>query len=113
MEGVIKTHPLIAAVLVVGSGQPQSSLLIETASPPQNKLEEEKLIGEIWPVVRDANKQCPSYGRIYRNMIIFTSVDKPMLKTSKGLSSASLHWNCTPKSSIVFTSPVRIIYRPP
>ncbi|KAJ3578218.1 hypothetical protein NPX13_g2342 [Xylaria arbuscula] len=84
MEGIIKAHPLVVAVLIVGAGRPQSSLLVETASPPQNKIEKDEMTDGIWPAVEDANRQCPSYGRIYHNMILFTSPDKPMLKTSKG-----------------------------
>ncbi|KAF2999575.1 putative secondary metabolism biosynthetic enzyme [Neopestalotiopsis sp. 37M] len=85
MESVIETCPAVGAALVMGFGRPQSSLLIEPSSaPPESSTGEAELLDTIWPVVQEANKKSPSYGRIHKNMIMFTSATKPMQKTGKG-----------------------------
>lgn len=85
MESVIETCPAVGAALVMGFGRPQSSLLIEPSSaPPESSTGEVELLNTIWPVVQEANKKSPSYGRIHKNMIMFTSATKPMQKTGKG-----------------------------
>ncbi|KAI1813507.1 hypothetical protein GGS20DRAFT_553164 [Poronia punctata] len=84
MECAIVANPAVTAVLVVGSGRIQSSLLLETATPPTSEEERERLVDEIWPTVQVANSHCPSYGRVHRNMILFTSAEKPAFKASKG-----------------------------
>ncbi|KAI0008847.1 hypothetical protein F4779DRAFT_418501 [Xylariaceae sp. FL0662B] len=85
MESIIETSAAVGAALVTGFGRPQSSLLIEAStSPPKDKAEKEKLLDAIWPAVQEANQNSPPYSRIHRNMILFTTVTKPMQKTGKG-----------------------------
>lgn len=84
MEGIICAHPAVNAALINGIGQFQSTLLVEAAQPPQNEEEEAKLVEEIWSTVQDANTASPSHARIHRDMIMFTSVDKPFLRAGKG-----------------------------
>ncbi|KAI1123749.1 hypothetical protein F5Y10DRAFT_45890 [Nemania abortiva] len=84
MEDMINRNPVVNAALVAGQGRFQSSLLIEAVNPPENAEDEQRLIDLIWPSVEAANKECPSHGRIHRNMIIFTSAEKPMLRAAKG-----------------------------
>lgn len=36
------------------------------------------------PVVEEANKNSPTFGRIFKEMILVTSDDKPMLRAAKG-----------------------------
>lgn len=84
MEAVIASHPEVSAVLIAGLGRFQSSLLIEAVNPPTDDHEKEILIDKIWPSVQAANDISPSHGRIHRNMILFTSADKPMLRAGKG-----------------------------
>jgi thioester reductase-like protein len=84
MEGVIAANPAVSAALIAGFGRFQSSLIIEPVTPPTNASEKEALLDAIWPSVEAANRMCPSHGRIHRNMILFTSVDKPMPRAGKG-----------------------------
>ncbi|KAI1142682.1 hypothetical protein F5Y05DRAFT_126811 [Hypoxylon sp. FL0543] len=84
MESIINANPAVSAALITGLGRFQSSLLVEAVKPPTNDAEKEELLEAIWPSVQAANKESPSHGRIHRNMIIFTSADKPMLRAGKG-----------------------------
>lgn len=84
MESIINANPAVSAVLVTGLGRFQSSLLVEAFLPPVTGAEKESLLSAIWPSVEAANKNSPSHGRIHRNMITFTSTDKPMLRAGKG-----------------------------
>ncbi|KAI2626807.1 hypothetical protein GGS21DRAFT_529260 [Xylaria nigripes] len=84
MENIINGNPAVKSALVCGQGYFQSSLLVEAVSPPASAEDEKRLLDAIWPSVQAANEECPSHGRIHRNMIVFTSAAKPMLRASKG-----------------------------
>ncbi|RYP70035.1 hypothetical protein DL771_005726 [Monosporascus sp. 5C6A] len=84
MESIIETHPAVSAARIAGFGRFQSSLLVEAVTPPTSNAEKEELLNTIWPSVQAANKHGPSYGRIHRDMIIFTLPGKPMLRAGKG-----------------------------
>ncbi|KAK3316404.1 hypothetical protein B0H66DRAFT_561211 [Apodospora peruviana] len=85
MEGMICAHPAVGAALVGGAGRFQSCLLVEAASkPPAGEEERQALIGAIWSTVEAANRQSPSHGRIHRDMVLFTTAEKPMLRAGKG-----------------------------
>lgn len=89
MENIIVANHAVNSALIAGTGQPQSSLLVEVAENFLG-LEERELLDIIWPSVEAANEMSPSYGRIYRHMIAFTSIDKPMLRAGKGTVQRSL-----------------------
>ncbi|KAI0120267.1 hypothetical protein F4776DRAFT_633434 [Hypoxylon sp. NC0597] len=84
MENIIIANPAVSAALITGLGRFQSSLLVEAVNPPTTEEEKEELLEAIWPSVQAANKESPSHGRIHRNMIAFTTTDKPMLRAGKG-----------------------------
>lgn len=84
MEDIIQAHLAVKGVIICGTGHFQSSLLVETAEPLTDDLERERLLEEIWPFIEKANKQSPSHGRIQRDMVIFTTADKPMARAGKG-----------------------------
>ncbi|KAH8157064.1 hypothetical protein CIB48_g11185 [Xylaria polymorpha] len=84
MEHIISANPAISVALVAGQGRFQSSLLVEAVNPPADAQEAEELLETIWPSVLAANKTSPSHGCIIRNMIMFTSPSKPMLRAGKG-----------------------------
>ena len=83
MEGVMTSHPAIKSALVGRQGEFQASLLIELHLPPTTPQEREALLNMVWPTVQRANQECPAHGRILRNFIIFTTAEKPMLRTDK------------------------------
>lgn len=84
MESIISANPAVSAALVTGFGKFQSSLLVEPLEPIKNEAEKEQLMTAIWPSVQAANKEGPSHARIHRDMIAFTSPDRPMLRAGKG-----------------------------
>ncbi|KAI0423280.1 hypothetical protein F5X98DRAFT_369287 [Xylaria grammica] len=84
MEDIINSNPAVDAAFIAGQGRFQSSLLVEALVPPANAQDRQNLLEAIWPSVHVANAKCPSHGRIHRNMILFTTAAKPMLKTGKG-----------------------------
>jgi thioester reductase-like protein len=84
LESAINANKPVQAAIVAGLGRFQSCLLVEAVKPPTTEAEKKELVNEIWPSIEAANKKCPSHGRIHRDMIIFTSADKPMPRAGKG-----------------------------
>ncbi|KAI1461664.1 hypothetical protein F4805DRAFT_412942 [Annulohypoxylon moriforme] len=84
MESIIVANPAVRAAIVTGYERFQSSLIVEAVDPPTNGFQKEELLEAIWPSVRKANEEIPSYGRIHRNMIVFTTPEKPMPRAGKG-----------------------------
>ena len=84
MEGMISAHPLIRSAIVGGYGKFQSCLLVEPVNCSATPKDEVKLLDDIWPTIELANQNCPSYGRIMKDFILFTSSEKPVLRTGKG-----------------------------
>ncbi|KAI8945650.1 hypothetical protein F4801DRAFT_114075 [Xylaria longipes] len=93
MEDMINGNPAVNVALIVGQGRFQSSLLVEAVNPPANAEDKQRLLEAIWPSVQVANSECPSHGRIHRNMITFTSAVKPMLRAGKGTVQRRLTLN--------------------
>ncbi|KAF4961276.1 hypothetical protein FSARC_10223 [Fusarium sarcochroum] len=84
-EDIISANPAVSAALVVGTGRPQSSLLVEAVSPPTNGSEREQLLDEIRESIEAANNALPAkQQKLGRDMILFTSPEKPMLRAGKG-----------------------------
>lgn len=84
MEDIIQAHSAVKGAVICGTGHFQSSLLVETAEPSTDDAERERLLEEIWPFIEKANKQSPSHGRIQRDMVLFTTADRPMPRAGKG-----------------------------
>ncbi|KAI5918368.1 hypothetical protein F4810DRAFT_704251 [Camillea tinctor] len=84
MESIISANPAVKGAIINGLGRFQSSLLVDTVHPPRNESERLVLLDAIWPSVKAANEKSPSHGRIYRNMILFVSADKPVPRAGKG-----------------------------
>jgi len=84
MEQIIHSHPLIRSALVVGEGRYSPALLIEPAQPVDLETEKAIVIESTWPVVELANDESPAHGKIWESLVIFTTSDLPMLRSSKG-----------------------------
>ncbi|KAJ4386322.1 hypothetical protein N0V93_009216 [Gnomoniopsis smithogilvyi] len=84
MEDIIQAHSAVKGAVICGTGHFQSSLLVETAEPSTEAAERARLLEEIWPFIEKANKHSPSHGRIQRDMVLFTTADRPMLRAGKG-----------------------------
>lgn len=84
-ERILNAHPAVNSALVCGHGRFKAALLIEANSPPDTKQERSALLEEIWPSIVLANKKTTSsYGQISEDLILFTSMTRPMLRAAKG-----------------------------
>ncbi|KAI1758278.1 hypothetical protein F4782DRAFT_544611 [Xylaria castorea] len=86
MENFIGAHPDVMGVLVAGSHHFRLCLLIELRpnSRPESEEERQKILDELWPKIEDANNAAPKFGRVPKELIIFTSPEKPFSRASKG-----------------------------
>ncbi|KIK57239.1 hypothetical protein GYMLUDRAFT_247199 [Collybiopsis luxurians FD-317 M1] len=89
IEEIITTSPFVHGAVMFGRQRDQPGILIELApshEPRENADEAEivKLRNLIWPVVEEANKIAPAFSRIYKEMTIFSSSEKPLPRVGKG-----------------------------
>ncbi|KAI6102822.1 putative aminoadipate reductase [Pisolithus sp. B1] len=88
METVIGTSRQVSGVCMFGRGRSQIGVLVEPRPQYAVDVEDEKQVAEfrnlIWPVVEEANKDAPNFSRIFKEMILVTSRDKPMSRAGKG-----------------------------
>ncbi|KAG9309639.1 putative aminoadipate reductase [Chiua virens] len=88
MESIIASSPLVKGVVMFGRERNQVGVLIEPRPGYTIDIHDEKAVAEfrnqIWPVIDEANKPSPAFSRIFKEMILITSADKPMLRAPKG-----------------------------
>ncbi|TGO54745.1 hypothetical protein BELL_1497g00010 [Botrytis elliptica] len=86
MEQQISHHPEVRAALVIGAHRFQTALLIELISPQAlSTVERAKAIERIWPTIQQANQECPRHAKVAKSHVFFTSPDKPMGRSGKGM----------------------------
>lgn len=84
-ERILNGHAAVNFALVCGHGRLRAALLIEAKSPPETKEEKSVSLEKIWPSIELANmKTTSSYGQIIEDLVLFTSVTKPMARAGKG-----------------------------
>ncbi|KIJ16134.1 hypothetical protein PAXINDRAFT_76105 [Paxillus involutus ATCC 200175] len=89
IESIIRSSlsPLVKAALMFGRERNQVGILIEPHPEHAIDVNDEKAVVEfrnkIWSVIEEANKTLPASSRIFKEMILITSSDKPMLQTAK------------------------------
>ncbi|KAI1633994.1 hypothetical protein F4809DRAFT_652207 [Biscogniauxia mediterranea] len=84
IENTIAAHPDVMGVLVAGSRRFRLCMLLEMKSPPTNHTERENMLERLWPTIDKANKAAPKFGRVPRELITFTTKEKPFMRASKG-----------------------------
>lgn len=87
MEALISTHQRVKSALVIGEGRFQSALLVEPRHPVETDKEKEELLEHIWPIIEDANRDCPAHGRVVKSHVLFTEPEKPFARTGKSTIS--------------------------
>lgn len=80
MESFIESHPAVASAIICGYARPQPALLIEPVTYPASTEEKESLLQDIWPAVEQAMRDGPATGRLVKPLVLFTVVDKPMMR---------------------------------
>ncbi|KAH7879221.1 uncharacterized protein C8R40DRAFT_1166466 [Lentinula edodes] len=88
IEHVVIQSPLIQGAVVFGRQRDQAGILIEPTPDNQTDVANEAAISQfrnkIWPFIEQANEISPAYSRIYKEMILITSPDKPLPRAAKG-----------------------------
>ncbi|KAF8550426.1 acetyl-CoA synthetase-like protein, partial [Imleria badia] len=88
MEGIISSSPFVQGVLMFGRERNQVGVIVEPRPEHVVNIGDDDAITEfrnkIWPVVDEANKTAPAFSRIFKEMILITSPEKPLLRTPKG-----------------------------
>ncbi|PGH23913.1 hypothetical protein AJ80_01975 [Polytolypa hystricis UAMH7299] len=93
LESTIRGCPLVRAVLYFGRGRFQNGVLVEPSPgneiDPTNAVAVSEFRNAIWIYVENANKIAPTHSRIFKEMILIASPEKPFHYTPKG--SVSRH----------------------
>ncbi|KAJ7647851.1 hypothetical protein FB45DRAFT_732988, partial [Roridomyces roridus] len=88
MENIIGANPLVKGALIFGRERPQTGVLIET--PPDvpldvnDPIQVAEMRNKVWPVIQEANSIAPGFSRVFKEMILFASPDRPLPRAGKG-----------------------------
>lgn len=93
MEEAISQHSRVAAVLIVGQGRFQSAVLLEptTGNHPIDDEERAAFIEDVWPLVEQANRDCPAHGRLVKELIVVLDRQRTLERTFKGRPSRNIN----------------------
>lgn len=81
IEEIIGKHPGVSAALVGGQSRPRPYLIVEWKEEwPAESIGLE----QIWPTVERANEQCSDLVKLTPAMVLFTTPEKPLVRTLKG-----------------------------
>jgi len=73
MEVMIEAHPLVKGAVIHGQRTAGLGLVVElTVGCMSDKASKERIMDEIWEIVKQANEICPVRGKVERNLIIRT-----------------------------------------
>ncbi|RPD56588.1 acetyl-CoA synthetase-like protein [Lentinus tigrinus ALCF2SS1-7] len=89
IEHIIKEDPHVAGCIVFGQGKFQNGVLIDPAPDchvsPGDQGSLVSYRNKIWPTIERANEFAPHHSRIFKEMILVTSPNKPLEYNAKGL----------------------------
>ncbi|KAK0615346.1 hypothetical protein B0T17DRAFT_620136 [Bombardia bombarda] len=83
-EKVLEGDPRVGGAIVVGSGRFQTGLMIEPHDADEAGRDPDGFIDELWPVIEEANAQYPSHARVWREMVLLATPEKPFKRAGKG-----------------------------
>ncbi|KAG1905243.1 putative aminoadipate reductase [Suillus fuscotomentosus] len=88
MESIISANPHVNGTVIFGRGRNQVGILIEPRAGCEIDVDDEKDLAEfrnrVWPHIEEANNEAPAFSRIFKEMILVTRSEKPMLRAGKG-----------------------------
>ncbi|KAG5652630.1 putative secondary metabolism biosynthetic enzyme [Sphagnurus paluster] len=88
MEDVVISSPIVQGVVMFGRERDQTGILIEPKPGHEIDTKDNDQLAELrnklWPTIEEANKAGPTFSRIFKEMILITSKDKPLPRTGKG-----------------------------
>ncbi|KAJ7041394.1 acetyl-CoA synthetase-like protein [Mycena alexandri] len=87
MENIMMASPLIKGAVMFGRERNQVGVLVEPNTQhtldPADGQQLANFRNLIWPVVEEANETAPAFARIYKEMILVTDAERPMIRTPK------------------------------
>ncbi|OAX33021.1 acetyl-CoA synthetase-like protein, partial [Rhizopogon vinicolor AM-OR11-026] len=88
MENIIGASRYVNGTVMFGRGRNQVGILIEPRPGYEIDVDDETQLADfrnrVWPEVEEANKEAPAFSRIFKEMILVTSREKPMPRVGKG-----------------------------
>ncbi|ROW05088.1 hypothetical protein VSDG_00583 [Cytospora chrysosperma] len=94
VEDTIGAHPDVSAVMLAGERRYRLCLLVELdetcypAQPFESEQQEEEwreqMLAKLWPTIDEANHSAPKFGRVPKELVIFTKKDKLFTRSPKG-----------------------------
>ncbi|KAJ7623601.1 putative aminoadipate reductase [Roridomyces roridus] len=88
MENIVASSPLVAGTVMFGRERAQAGILIEPIPALQiqdlrDAAQVVELRNKIWPIIAEANMVAPAFSRLFKELVLFTSPDKPLPRTGK------------------------------
>ncbi|KAF9000302.1 hypothetical protein BDQ17DRAFT_1427302 [Cyathus striatus] len=88
MEGSMTTNSIIQGAVMFGRGHDQAGVLLEPVEELAIDIHDPKQVADFrtraWPIIEGANVDAPAFSKIFKEMILITSPDKPLPRTAKG-----------------------------
>ncbi|KAG2119415.1 putative aminoadipate reductase [Suillus clintonianus] len=88
MESIIAANPYVNGTVMFGRGRNHVGVLIEPRAGHEIDADDEKQLAvfrnRVWPDIEEANQEAPAFSRIFKEMILVTRSEKPMLRAGKG-----------------------------
>ncbi|KAF9070459.1 hypothetical protein BDP27DRAFT_612156 [Rhodocollybia butyracea] len=86
---MVRASPLVMGVLMFGRQRDQPGVLLEPSAEAQiddvsDQSQMTSFRNKIWPVIEEGNKLLPAFSKIYKEMILITSPNKPLPRAGKG-----------------------------
>ncbi|KAG6861818.1 hypothetical protein C0995_011700 [Termitomyces sp. Mi166 len=92
---IFKRHPtkeglwkIVHGAIIFGRERTQTGVLIELGPGAgidvTNKTQLALARNELWPTIEEANNVAPAFSKIYKEMILFASKEKPLPRAGKG-----------------------------
>ncbi|KAF8192961.1 putative aminoadipate reductase [Pholiota molesta] len=79
---------IVSGVVMFGRSRDQAGVLIEVKPPFAIDVKDTTALtglrNKLWPIVEEANKVAPAFSRIFKEMILIASPDKPLPRAGKG-----------------------------
>ncbi|KIK59187.1 hypothetical protein GYMLUDRAFT_44941 [Collybiopsis luxurians FD-317 M1] len=88
MEAVITATSLIRGAVMFGRERDQPGILVEPSPSHKVDVNDPNEVAAfrnlLWPLVDEANRIAPAFSRIFKEMILISSADKPLPRVGKG-----------------------------
>ncbi|KAF9000304.1 hypothetical protein BDQ17DRAFT_1427303 [Cyathus striatus] len=88
MERALTTNSIIQGAVMFGRGHDQAGALLEPVQELAIDIHDQKQVADFrsraWPIIEEANKDAPAFSKIFKEMILITSSNKPLPRSAKG-----------------------------